>query len=140
MSWDKDAACKLEDPELFFLLTYASDQPQVQKAKKVCGKCPILQICAAYVAANPQDDGIWAGQTPRERRDARRSTFTPTPAARKPQRQLASGGCTVCGRLAIRLRGDHTLAAHSQEPGRLADDMTCPGGATPKRRRQEATR
>ena len=67
------AACRASDidSELFFPLSYASDKPQVRYAKSVCWRCPILAICRAYVDANPQDDGIWAGLTPRERRETR---------------------------------------------------------------------
>ncbi|MFF3443592.1 WhiB family transcriptional regulator [Streptosporangium sp. NPDC002721] len=74
MSWDKNAACKREDPELFFPLSYASDTPQVMAAKAICRHCPILTACRAYVTAHPQDDGIWAALTPRERRAHRATT------------------------------------------------------------------
>ena len=33
MSWDKDAACKRENEELMFPLSYAAGSPQVKAAK-----------------------------------------------------------------------------------------------------------
>ncbi|GAA2990404.1 hypothetical protein GCM10017559_08020 [Streptosporangium longisporum] len=143
MSWDKDAACRRESKELMFPLSYAAENPQVREAKAVCRSCPITSACLAYALERGEPEGIWGGQTPQERRRSRTDTFTPVPApVRKPQQQWTSGGCPICLRLAIRIRSDNTLAAHSREPGRLAHDMTCPGGAAPSRRkaRQEATR
>jgi len=75
MSWDKRAVCKQEDPELFFPVSYQVQLPQVIAAKKVCARCPILAACHTYVTAHPQDDGIWAGLTPRERRALRAKTL-----------------------------------------------------------------
>ncbi|WP_253781398.1 WhiB family transcriptional regulator [Nonomuraea roseoviolacea] len=65
----RGAACRGHNPELFFPIGNAGPAlTQVEQAKRICRGCPALEGCAAWVAANPQDDGIWAATTPAERR------------------------------------------------------------------------
>lgn len=45
----------------------------IATAKAMCRRCPVLEDCAAYIAAWPQE-GIWAGTTDHERRKRTRST------------------------------------------------------------------
>ncbi|MDP4501023.1 WhiB family transcriptional regulator [Nonomuraea turcica] len=72
--WQDRAACRDADPEQFFPVSEAADSLAVQAAKQICRSCPVLENCADWVTANPQDHGIWAGTTPRERRDIRRTS------------------------------------------------------------------
>jgi WhiB family redox-sensing transcriptional regulator len=63
-------ACRDEDPELFFPL---SDDPvfdgQVAKARAVCARCPMLQLCREVGMTEPY--GIWGGLTEGERAEIR---------------------------------------------------------------------
>lgn len=63
-------ACEA-DPDLFFPV--GEDGPalrQMSRAKAVCFGCP--QALACLVEGLGEDDGIWGGTTPQERRDLRR--------------------------------------------------------------------
>jgi hypothetical protein len=42
-----------------------------QMAKALCAVCPILLDCRAYGRSNPQEWGVWGGETQEERRGAR---------------------------------------------------------------------
>jgi WhiB family transcriptional regulator, redox-sensing transcriptional regulator len=46
MSWHHDAACRGEDPELFFPIgTTGPALVQLMDAKAVCGRCPVQSEC-----------------------------------------------------------------------------------------------
>ena len=70
--WDKQAACRTADPELFFPLTYHNTK-LIDRAKSVCHGCPVRAACLAYALDSPDQtaDGIWGGLTPQDRRRAR---------------------------------------------------------------------
>jgi len=75
--WMDEALCTQTNPDLFF---EASTERYVSKpsgaretvAKSICRRCPVLEDCRAWVTENPQEYGIWAGMTERERRQARK--------------------------------------------------------------------
>jgi WhiB family redox-sensing transcriptional regulator len=80
-AWRFDGACCDYSYDLWFPETEntgrrggagASYHAKVRQAKAICATCPVLADCADYIAANPQQ-GIWAGTTERERREARRA-------------------------------------------------------------------
>jgi WhiB family redox-sensing transcriptional regulator len=71
--WRERAACRNEDPELWF--PTGTDGPallQIVEAKAVCVACPVVTQCLTYALQHGLDDGIWAGLTPEERRELRR--------------------------------------------------------------------
>jgi WhiB family transcriptional regulator, redox-sensing transcriptional regulator len=71
--WRDCAACRDEDPELFFPIgTTGSALRQIEQAKAVCRRCPVVQQCLAWALTSGQDAGIWGGLTPEERRELRR--------------------------------------------------------------------
>ena len=76
--WRERAACRDEDPELFFPL---SDQGpgarQADEAKAVCARCPVRERCLEYALDNGLDHGIFGGLTETERRALRRSRSFP---------------------------------------------------------------
>jgi hypothetical protein len=90
--WRESAACRTEDPELFFppgdsgpwLLT-------IEQAKAICAACPVLAACGQWAADNHNQvkQGIFGGLTERERaslhRSAVRRRLSPKEAARKAQ-------------------------------------------------------
>lgn len=71
--WRDSAACRTEDPELFF--PAGNTGPwlvQIARAKQICGSCPVLEDCLRYAwDANPSD-GIFGGLTDAERLRLRR--------------------------------------------------------------------
>jgi WhiB family transcriptional regulator, redox-sensing transcriptional regulator len=75
--WRERAACRDEDPELFFPL---SDQGpgarQADEAKAVCARCPVRERCLEYALDNGLDHGIFGGLTETERRGLRRRSRT----------------------------------------------------------------
>lgn len=47
-----------------------SKKAAIALAKSVCGLCPVQWECELFVTRYPQDEGIWAGMIPEERRPA----------------------------------------------------------------------
>lgn len=83
MDWRQDAACIGEDPELFFPVgTTGPALEQVERAKAVCRRCPVIDQCLEWALATNQDSGVWGGMSEDERRALRRS--------RQRRRRLAS--------------------------------------------------
>jgi WhiB family transcriptional regulator, redox-sensing transcriptional regulator len=68
--WMDDRACRDEDPELFFPLGESDAfADQIVEAKAVCVRCPVIEQCLRFGAA--QSDGIFGGLTAGERRAMR---------------------------------------------------------------------
>ena len=71
--WGKDGLCRQVETEIFFpegvggAVTAA-----VQKAKKVCGSCPVRQECLAWAVRTGQRYGVWGGLSQDERRELAR--------------------------------------------------------------------
>ena len=73
MDWRTDAACRDEDPELFFPIgTTGPAVEQSAAAKQVCTSCPVREECLEFALATNQDAGIWGGLNEDERRTLRR--------------------------------------------------------------------
>lgn len=82
----EDGACREYEPELFDTDTHRgktamrgqvtvmgremSKRAAIELAKSICGLCPVLDECQAYVAMYPQNEGVWAGTIPEQRRRA----------------------------------------------------------------------
>lgn len=67
------AACREEDPDLFFPI--GSTGPalvQTEDAKAVCRSCPVRQECLRWALDNSQDAGVWGGLDETERRAMKR--------------------------------------------------------------------
>lgn len=69
MDWRGRAACRGEDPELFFPVGRDDrDRPGIDAAKSVCARCPVCDDCLVYALRTRQPEGIWGGRTTTERR------------------------------------------------------------------------
>ncbi|WNM32039.1 WhiB family transcriptional regulator [Streptomyces sp. Li-HN-5-11] len=69
MSWREMAACRFEDPELFFPVSYdGSSLLQVEQARQICRRCPVLHECRRWALRVGETDGVWGGLTPPQRR------------------------------------------------------------------------
>jgi WhiB family transcriptional regulator, redox-sensing transcriptional regulator len=91
MDWRNRAACRTQDPELFFPIgTTDRALAQLERAKAVCRTCPVKEPCLAWAMGSEpigQEAGVCAGLSEAERRSLkRRAARTPQPslAGRKP--------------------------------------------------------
>ncbi|MFE2093316.1 WhiB family transcriptional regulator [Streptomyces sp. NPDC059460] len=74
-NWRMQAACRDEDPDLFFPI--GSTGPalvQTDEAKEVCRGCPVREQCLEWAMENDQDSGVWGGLGEAERRALKRRT------------------------------------------------------------------
>ncbi|WP_405149903.1 WhiB family transcriptional regulator [Sphaerisporangium sp. NBC_01403] len=69
VSWLRRAACRGEDPELFFPISAKGPgHMQHERAKAVCRRCPVRTPCLDYAVTSREEHGIWGGTDPDERR------------------------------------------------------------------------
>jgi WhiB family redox-sensing transcriptional regulator len=47
----------------------------IRTAKKACKACPLLLDCATYAIKYNEDDGVWGGMSPGERKQIRRRRY-----------------------------------------------------------------
>lgn len=79
--WRNRAACRSEDPELFFPL--GNSDPaliQTERARAVCNRCPVIDACLRWAVDNDIPDGIWGGMSESERRKAFGTKHVPSAA------------------------------------------------------------
>ena len=67
--WGKDAKCKGEPAEWWYVENYATTEGRIftRKAKIICGQCGVQQQCLEYANENNETIGVWGGLTPKER-------------------------------------------------------------------------
>jgi WhiB family redox-sensing transcriptional regulator len=73
--WRDRSACLDEDPELFFPIGNTGPAlVQVEEAKAVCARCPVLEQCRNWAMENPKltEYGVFGGMSEDERRSLRR--------------------------------------------------------------------
>jgi len=69
MDWRHLAACRDEDPELFFPIgTTGPALLQVEEAKAVCRGCAVIDDCLSWALESGQETGVWGGTSEDERR------------------------------------------------------------------------
>ena len=62
--WMSEGTCRLHPPAVFF----PSDGAGVDRARAICGRCPVAQRCLDYALENRIEHGVWGGASERERR------------------------------------------------------------------------
>jgi WhiB family redox-sensing transcriptional regulator len=67
-AWMDFGLCTQTDPEIFFPEKGSSPRP----AQRICGECPVRLRCLRYALENDEQQGVWGGTTPRERRQLRK--------------------------------------------------------------------
>jgi len=68
MDWRHLAACREEDPELFFPIgTTGPALLQIEQAKAVCDSCSVIDDCLSWAMESGQDSGVWGGLSEEER-------------------------------------------------------------------------
>src|SRR3569832_309188 len=69
MDWRHRAACLDEDPELFFPIGNTGPALlQIEEAKAICRRCPVMDTCLKWALESGQDAGVWGGLSEDERR------------------------------------------------------------------------
>lgn len=65
---DDNAVCARVDPELFFPVgDNTKAREQAEDAKRVCGRCPVVDACLEWALKTRQDIGVLGGKTAEER-------------------------------------------------------------------------
>jgi WhiB family redox-sensing transcriptional regulator len=78
MDWRHRAACRNEDPELFFPIGNTGPAlAQIDEARAVCQRCDVTQDCLTWALETGQDAGVWGGLSEDERRALKRRTLRP---------------------------------------------------------------
>jgi WhiB family transcriptional regulator, redox-sensing transcriptional regulator len=87
VDWRHRAACRDEDPELFFPVGNSGPALlQLAEAKGVCHSCPVTSRCLAWALESGQDFGVWGGTSEDARRALKRRN---APAARTAEQAVA---------------------------------------------------
>jgi WhiB family redox-sensing transcriptional regulator len=85
VNWRHNAVCREEDPELFFPIgNTGSALLQIEEAKAVCRRCPVMDQCLQWALESGEETGVWGGLSEDERRAMRRR------AARNRARQASA--------------------------------------------------
>ncbi|MFE1590355.1 WhiB family transcriptional regulator [Streptomyces sp. NPDC058737] len=72
-NWREYAACRTEDPDLFFPIgTTGPAALQTEQAKAVCRTCPVREQCLRWALDTGQTIGVWGGTSELERRTLKR--------------------------------------------------------------------
>ena len=70
MDWRHRAACRGEDPELFFPVgTTRPALAQLAEAKSVCHRCPVTGQCRTWALDSRERHGVWGGLGEDERHE-----------------------------------------------------------------------
>lgn len=73
MDWRHAAACRDEEPELFFPIGNTGPAlQQIDEAKRVCTVCDVAEPCLNWAIESGQDAGVWGGLSEDERRSLKR--------------------------------------------------------------------
>lgn len=68
--WMGQARCREVDPDLWFPDKGESDKSQ--RAKEICGRCPVQRQCLQYALDNTECWGVWGGLSYDDRKDLKR--------------------------------------------------------------------
>jgi WhiB family redox-sensing transcriptional regulator len=111
MDWRHRAICRDEDPELFFPIGNTGPALlQIEQAKAVCRRCPVVSQCLAWALESGQDAGVG-------RSCGRHRCLTADPRAVAQQHRDNGRGPRAVGAIADR-HGSVELGGHQG-----ADDL-----------------
>ena len=75
MDWRHRAACRDEDPELFFPIGNTGPALlQIEEARAVCRRCDVVDTCLQWALESGPDAGVWGAMSADERRALKRRT------------------------------------------------------------------
>jgi len=70
--WQLKAACRGEDPGLFFAPHYFERREEKKsreaRAKAICVRCSVRELCLDYALRIRENHGVWGGLNESERR------------------------------------------------------------------------
>ncbi|KFG71421.1 WhiB family transcriptional regulator [Streptomyces mutabilis] len=73
MNWRDRASCRSEEPDLFFPIGNTGPALlQIEEAKAVCRRCPVMETCLQWALEFGQEHGVWGGLSEDERRAMKR--------------------------------------------------------------------
>jgi WhiB family redox-sensing transcriptional regulator len=72
-NWTRKGLCRDDPPDAMFV-----KGAEQNKAKVLCGNCPVRMECLAEALDEQIDHGVWGGMTERERRALLRKTSAPS--------------------------------------------------------------
>jgi len=84
IDWRDRAACLTADPELFF----ATHKIDVERAKDICRKCPVIRECLMNALGQSNQHGVAGGLSESERKALKRKASNPAVYARAIERAL----------------------------------------------------
>jgi WhiB family redox-sensing transcriptional regulator len=112
--WRTQAACTEVDPEIMHPIWRSED---IAAAKRVCAGCEVRVECLQHALERGEDDGVWGGLTPSERRKHS------SDQSDESERMRRSGDCPECGRVISLAHGALRHHNVSKDYGSLR----CPG-------------
>ncbi|MET8479269.1 WhiB family transcriptional regulator [Streptomyces clavifer] len=72
-NWRAASACRNEDPELFFPIGNTGPALlQIEEAKAVCRRCPVMERCLQWALESGQEHGVWGSTDEDDRRRIQR--------------------------------------------------------------------
>ncbi|RPK23549.1 Transcriptional regulator WhiB1 [Streptomyces sp. ADI91-18] len=72
-NWRARSACSQEDPDLFFPIGNTGPALlQIEEAKAVCRRCPVMETCLQWALESGEESGVWGGLSEDERRAMKR--------------------------------------------------------------------
>jgi WhiB family redox-sensing transcriptional regulator len=73
MDFRHQAACRDEEPELFFPVGNTGPALlQIEEAKAICRRCPVMEECLQWALTTNQEHGVSGGLSEDERRRLKR--------------------------------------------------------------------
>ena len=137
--WRHRATCLDENPEMFFPIGNTGPALlQIEEAKTVCRRCPVIAECRRWAEGTRQEYGIWGGLSEEERRALRRKKLA---AAQREASRSESCGHPHAGTEAgwRHHRSTHTAACRACRSAAPEAESGC-RAAIPERTLQEAVR
>lgn len=61
MAWQDDAACRGEDPDLFFPERGCVGHAKLRQAQAICEGCAVRSDCLEYALHHGENAGVWGG-------------------------------------------------------------------------------
>jgi hypothetical protein len=105
LDWRKHSACRDEDPDLFFPAGHeGSSALQIEHAKAVCRRCPVLDQCRQWAMDTRQSFGVWGGLSERDRATIWRRRGIRLPAEKTPVERTLQ---TIWAARTVPLDGGH---------------------------------
>lgn len=70
--WQRDAACRGMDVEVFYhppAERRSTKQRRIEQAKTICAGCPVLEQCRRQALTTREPYGVWGGLSEEDRAD-----------------------------------------------------------------------